>query len=200
MEIAASAISIIFKRSLVQKFILATFFAVFTVGCARIAIHLPFTPIPVTLQVLGVLVSGLILGSRWGALSQIEYVLMGIAGAPVFAGGKSGIAALLGPTGGYLVGFIFAAFLAGLLVEKIMRKKNFILALFAGLLGVIAIYLFGSLWLWFWLSVINHGHATILTAYSLGIKPFILVDLLKALIAAWICYSGREMFSKFREV
>ncbi|MFN3337582.1 MAG: biotin transporter BioY, partial [Thermomicrobium sp.] len=81
-----------------------------TALAARVSIPLPFTPVPITGQTFAVLLVGAVLGSRRGAASMALYVVQGLAGLPVFAGGKAGLAVLLGPTGGYLVGFIAAAF------------------------------------------------------------------------------------------
>ncbi len=78
-------------------------------------IYLPFTPVPVTMQVLTVLLSGILLGPYWAFTAQVEYVLLGISGFPVFAGFKSGFAALAGPTGGYILSFALAAWLTGYL-------------------------------------------------------------------------------------
>ena len=89
------------------------------VGLAsQVSIPLPFTPVPVTLQTLAVLLTGAALGSRRGATTMLLYLAEGAAGLPVFAAGRSGLAYLLGPTGGYLAGFVAAAFVVGLLAER----------------------------------------------------------------------------------
>lgn len=182
-------------KSVAQKVLMATFLAVFTAGMAQIAIRLPFTPVPITLQTLAVIISGMVLGSRWGALSQLEYVALGLSGVPVFAGGKAGLGHLLGPTGGYLIGFIGAAFAAGLIVELWRGKGKVIKFFLAGIAGIIVVYLMGALWLSVWLSLLQQtaGTKAILTAWDLGIKPFILPDLLKVIIATGITPYSREM-------
>lgn len=182
-------------KSVAQKVLMATFLAVFTAGMAQIAIRLPFTPVPITLQTLAVIISGMVLGSRWGALSQLEYVALGLSGVPVFAGGKAGLGHLLGPTGGYLIGFIGAAFAAGLIVELWRGKGRAIKFFLAGIAGIIVVYLMGALWLSVWLSLLQQtaGTKAILTAWDLGIKPFILPDLLKVIIATGITPYSREM-------
>src|SRR6267143_5569385 len=98
-------------------------FAFLTWVGARISVPLPMTPVPGTLQTLAVLLAGAILGARAGALSQASYVLMGMAGLPVFALPGSGPAYLLGPTGGYLVGFVAAAFVVGSVLARFDRRK-----------------------------------------------------------------------------
>ncbi|MBE3036962.1 MAG: biotin transporter BioY, partial [Candidatus Atribacteria bacterium] len=85
---------------------------------ANAFVYLPFTPVPITMQVLTVLISAIALGSRLAFLSQLQYVLAGLLGAPVFAGFKSGLSVVLGPTGGYIMGFLAAAFIAGYIYEN----------------------------------------------------------------------------------
>ena len=101
-------------RSALMAVALATFAAVLVALSARAEIHLWFTPVPVTLQVLVVLLIGLSLTPRQSFLALAEYIAAGIVGLPVFSGGGSGIAWLLGPTGGYIWGFLFAAPLVGI--------------------------------------------------------------------------------------
>lgn len=182
-------------KGVAQKVLMATFLAAFTAGMAQIAIKLPFTPVPITLQTLAVIISGMVLGSRWGTLSQLEYVALGLSGVPVFAGGGAGLGHLLGPTGGYLIGFIGAAFASGLIVELWRGKGSFVKFFLAGIAGIIVIYLMGALWLSVWLSLLQQtaGTKAILTAWDLGIKPFILPDMLKVVIAAGITPYSRQM-------
>src|SRR5689334_22502878 len=99
-------------------------FAGLTAICAQMAFRLPWTPVPVTLQVFAVLMSGLMLGRKLGALAQLEYLVIGLMGAPVFAGFTGGPAALLGPSGGYLPGFVLGAYFAGLVWER-SRSRSF---------------------------------------------------------------------------
>ncbi|MFN3762417.1 MAG: biotin transporter BioY [Anaerolineae bacterium] len=142
---------------------------------AQVAIPLPFTPVPVTGQTFGVLLVGALLGSRRGALSLVLYLLEGIAGLPVFAGGSSGPARLLGPTGGYLLGFVAGAWVTGWLCERGWDRRMPAAAL-AMLIGNLVIYLFGLPWL-----------ATFVgpeKALMMGLWPFIPGDLLKLALAA----------------
>ena len=92
-------------------------FAVLTAAGAAVAVPLPFSPVPVTLQTLFVVLSGAMLGPVFGPLSQILYVGAGASGLPVFAGGTAGAWVLAGPTGGYLVGFVIASWLSGLITR-----------------------------------------------------------------------------------
>jgi biotin transport system substrate-specific component len=95
----------------------AVLFAALTAAGAAITVPLFFSPVPVTLQTLAVVLAGAVLGPVWGPLSQVLYIGAGLSGLPVFAGGMAGPGVLAGPTGGYLVGFVVAAWVAGLLTR-----------------------------------------------------------------------------------
>jgi len=143
-------------------------------GAAQIAIPLPFSPVPITGQTFAVLLMGATLGSKRGALCLLTYLTEGAAGLPVFTGAGAGIATLAGPTGGYLIGFVVAAYLTGWLAERGWDRRlqtNFL----AMLLGNLVIYVFGLAWLG-----VLVGYDKVLT---LGLLPFIPGDLLKLAIA-----------------
>jgi len=144
-----------------------------------IAIPLPFTPVPITLQTFFTFLAGAILGKYLGALSQLIYLLLGVVGLPVFAKGSSGIGVLLGPTGGYLIGFIPAAFLVGYLLER-REKPSFGLIFLAMVVGVVAIYLPGVGWL-MWVARMN-----LVKALLLGVLPFMPGDAVKIVVGALI--------------
>ena len=179
---------------LLRELAFITLFAALTALGALVTIPLPFTPVPLTLQVLFPLLAGLLLGSKRGALSQAEYVAAGLAGLPVFAKGGSGLAYLFGPTGGYLLGFIAAAFVVGELAAK-MRASTRIATFLASLGGVAAIYLCGALWLTAWLGVTGHLSPIVcLTqAWKLGVLPFIAVDVAKAVAVAAVTEGRRQL-------
>lgn len=144
---------------------------------AQISINLPFTPVPITGQTLGVVLVGATLGAKRGAISQVLYILEGSAGLPVFAGGVGGIVHLVGPTGGYFVGFVVAAFIVGWFAERGWDrdwKKAFIPFMLAQ--GVI--FFFGVIWLARFLGWEG--------AIVGGVLPFIPGGILKAIIASAI--------------
>ena len=161
--------------------------------------YMPFTPIPLTMQVLTVLVSALALGGYWGAVAMLEYVFLGLMGAPVFAGFKTGLIAIPGPTGGFIIGFIAAAFGAGLIYRLLVERSpekikgpgniNIMFAFFSCLAGIIIIYSTGYLHFAGYLYMIT-GHAgpghLLLSAFKLSVAPFAMLDLMKALIALLI--------------
>lgn len=137
--------------------------------------------VPFSLQVLFTLLSGAVLGSRLGALSQASYVLMGLIGLPVFAMRRAGFGVLLGPTGGFLIGFIVGAWVTGWIIERLAgkeveRKTSPIVAVVAMILGSLVIYIPGIAWLaW---------HVGGVRPATVSMVPFIPVDLLKAIIGA----------------
>lgn len=137
------------------------------VAAAHIRIHLPFTPVPVTMQTFMVLMAGLALGSTAGSISQVEYLAIGALGLPAFAGG---IGALAGPTGGYLIGFVLAAAITGAIYSTSRTTMGAILACLA---GTIAIFTFGCLWL----VVLTGGG--IVGIFTAGVLPFLPGEVLK---------------------
>lgn len=154
-----------------------------TAAAAQISVPLPFTPVPFTLQPMVVLLGGAALGSRLGMSAQILYLLLGIAGLPVFAASPllpQGALRLLGPTGGYLMSYPFAAFAAGLLAERGFDRRYFtsVLAMAAGLAIV---FTFGVLWLaWF----ARPAAAGLDVALRTGLYPFLPADIFKLFVAA----------------
>lgn len=150
---------------------------------AQVSLPLPFTPVPITGQTLGILLVGAALGSRLGFLALLAYLLEGAMGLPVFAGGTGGLAKILGPTGGFLLAFPLAAGLVGLLVERLGLDRSFLGTLLGMLLGNALLYLIGLPWLWAWLM--GAGKAVGLSGLlAMGLFPFIPGDLVKAVLAA----------------
>ncbi len=149
--------------------------------CAQIAIRLPFSPVPITLQTLAVLLVGALLGSKRGALSLLAYLAEGAAGMPVLAGGAGGAGYMLGPTGGYLIGFVAAAYLTGRLAASGWDRHVATTAL-AMLTGSAAIYTCGVIWL--------AGYVGINRVLAVGLIPFIPGDLIKLALAAILLPSG----------
>jgi biotin transport system substrate-specific component len=154
--------------------------SLFVALCARITIPLPFTPVPLTVQNFGVLLVGLLLGSRRGFAAMILYLAEGAMGMPVFSPssvGLFGVAQILGPTGGYLLAYPFVAGLAGFIFER--GTKSFARAASAGLLAEIVLFAGGVSWLY----VATHSLAK---AAYLGLYWFIAAEILKVMVAAAI--------------
>ena len=150
---------------------------------AQVAVPIPGSPVPLTLQGLAVILVGGLFGSAIGAGALALYLIAGAFGAPVFAPiGPHGLARLFGPTGGYLLAFPVAAVLVGWLAQK----GKFARCLFASALGMAAIYLGG----WAQLTILT-GHAG--HAFAVGVTPFILQDSLKVILAAAILWRGHHV-------
>lgn len=147
-------------------------FAVLTALMAQIRVVLPFTPVPLTGQTFAVLLSGAVLGSRRGLLSQAVYLFAGAAGLPVFAGGVSSLASFFGPTGGYLLSFPLAAALIGWLVELGASRKLWRMAVALFLADALILGM-GGLWLHF-----AFGYSAS-QSWLLGFYPFLIGDVLK---------------------
>ena len=173
-------------RAVVRDVLLVVGFALLTAAAAQIEIQLGFTPVPLTGQTFAVLLSGAVLGMRRGALSQLVYWMAGLTGLPFYSGGAGGWKSGTGATLGYLVGFIVAAGAIGYLAEK-KQDRNFATSLPAMLLGSTLIYSCGAAWL---TTYLNIGFATGETnAIALGVAPFLVGDVIKALLAA-ACTTG----------
>jgi len=114
-----------YELDVAHKVVSALGFACLTGLLAQVRFYLPWTPIPITGQSFAVLLSAIILG-RWGGISQVMYAGIGAAGVPWFAGWKGGIGVITGPTGGYIIGFIIAAFFLGYFVDKYIQSRNFL--------------------------------------------------------------------------
>lgn len=161
------------KNDNLRNMVLAALFAALTAVGAYIAI--PIGPVPIVLANLFVLLAGLLLGRKWAPASVAIYLFLGALGIPVFAGGTSGIAVLIGPTGGFLVGYLFAAVIISLISSQ---KKNILWRDIAAVLcGIALIYLLGVPWLKYKLSMDWSK------AMSVGMLPFIPGDLLKGAAA-----------------
>lgn len=148
--------------------------------CIGAFISIPIGPVPITLQTFFVIMSGLILGARLGALSQIVYVLLGLIGLPIFTGGTGGIIAITKPTFGFLLGFIVAAYIVGKISETNKSLKTII---FATVLGSIIIYLLGIPYFYLIFTCYLGKTTTLLKTLSYTLIPFIPGDLLKAFLA-----------------
>jgi len=168
-------------QEIAKNAILVLSFSLLTALSARVSFWIG--PAPITGQTFAVLLAGILLGSIRGGLSQVVYLLVGLTGFPFWfaAGGPLGMARLLGPTGGYLIGFVFAAFLVGWLAERGWDKK-IKTAISAMLIGNIVIYGFGLFWLANFISLKG--------LLAVGLYPFIPGDAIKTLLAGLILPMG----------
>ena len=161
------------------------FLTALTAAAAQVSIHLPFTPVPFTLQPMVVMVGAAALGSRLGAASQILYLLLGIAGLPVFAASPilpQGAARLLGPTGGFLMAYPIAAFVTGLLAERGFDRR-YLTSVLATIAGLCTLFFGGVAWLAYFAAAPG-GPVGLQVALAMGLYPFVVADLIKVCLAS----------------
>jgi len=159
-----------------KKLILCALFAALTAVCAIIAVPLPFTPVPISLATLAVFLAGGLLGAKYGVISQVVYVILGAIGLPVFANFTGGIGVITGPTGGYIIGFIAAAWITGLIVTKTSGK--FLWNIVAMIAGLALCYALGTIW---FIYLTKTGLAA---ALLMCVVPFLIGDALKIIAAS----------------
>lgn len=162
---------------------------------AQIAIPLPFSPIPFTLQVMGVILSGLLLGPKYGALSQVVYLLIGAVGVPVFAQFSGGFGSLVGPSGGYLLSYPLAAALAGLAAYAAAnspRGRALAVGFIWGCAALAVIYALGATQL----ALVTRLPASV--AVAQGVLPFVVFDLVKIGLAAAIATAAAPVIASSR--
>lgn len=170
--------------STATKLLMSLMMACFTGIMAQIIIPLPWTPVPITAQTFAVLCSGLFLGKKYGCLSQILYVILGIAFIPWFGGMTGGIEVFLGSTGGFLVGFIIASYFIGAIRDKYADARNFTkMAIVIGIANFALIYIPGLAGLALW-SISVGTPLGIIDLLMMGLVPFIAGDIVKILGAA----------------
>ncbi|WP_342535556.1 biotin transporter BioY [Lysinibacillus sp. FSL K6-1151] len=164
------------KKGSTYQYVLAAFGAAIIAVLAQVTIPLPL--IPITGQTLAVGIVVTILGTRLGTISVLLYILLGAVGLPVFSGMSGGLGILVGPTGGYIVGFLVTAIIMGLYLDQF--GITFVHAIIANIIGMIITLAFGTVWL----KII--AEYTWTAAFMGGVAPFIVVGIVKAVLAAWI--------------
>jgi biotin transport system substrate-specific component len=175
------------QRTSLKGMIYASMFGALTAIGAYIIIPLP--PVPITLQTLFLNLAGALLGGYLGALSQVVYILLGVIGLPVFAGGKAGLGVLIGPTGGYLFGFVAAAFLVGKLIA-FRNNPGLVWTIFSMAAGMLIIYSLGV----FQLTLV--AQFSLNKAISIGVLPFLPGDAVKIVLAALIYLKTRDILKR----
>ncbi|MBI2303621.1 MAG: biotin transporter BioY [Chloroflexi bacterium] len=191
------------RTGVISDAVLVVSFAIITALFARITVPVPWSPVPITGQTFAVLLAGAVLGSKAGALSMLTYVVVGAAGMPFWFSATTppGLPGLMGPTGGYIIGFVPGAFVVGFLAERGWDRRYWT-AVLAMLLGNYTIYLLGlprlaqfatiieriyasALKQWPWLDYLPGG-----LVFKAGVLPYIPGDLTKILLAAAILPSA----------
>lgn len=154
------------------------------------ALDIPFSPVPISLGFLAIYLIVSILGMKLGTLSVTIYILLGLVGLPVFTHFTGGAGKLFGPTGGYIIGYIFMALICGFFIDRWDNK--FLVSFLGMLLGTAACYLFGTVWLAVSMSM------TFPQALATGVLPYIPFDLVKLLLALSLGIQVRKRLKKSR--
>ncbi len=146
-------------------------------------IPVPASPVPLSLALFGVYLAAVLLGAKRGALSVLVYLLLGMVGLPVFSGFSGGIGVLLGPTGGYIIGYLLCALVIGLLAERGVHT------IFAMAAGTLVCYCFGTIWF----LIIMKETYTLIQALLVCVVPYLIFDLIKILAAAAVTVPVRKI-------
>lgn len=168
----------ILKKSSTYQYVLAAFGAAIISVLAQATIPLPFSPVPITGQTLAIGLVITILGMKLGTLSVLLYILLGSVGMPVFSGMSGGLGIVVGPTGGYIVGFLPTAIIMGYYLQKF--GYTIPQAVIANIIGMVVTLAFGTAWL----KVV--ANLTWTAAFLGGAAPFIITGVIKAALAAWL--------------
>jgi biotin transport system substrate-specific component len=177
------------KNSVTRSAVLVAGLVGLTAASAQIAVPLPFTPVPLTLQTFAVLVGAAALGATRAVLAQSAYLIFAFLGLPILAGGAGGAEKVIGATGGYLIGFIVASYLVGKIAQRgaTLKIKTTVLAY---LVGTLVIYSLGAIWL---AQFTGQGIAW---AIANGVAPFLIGDLIKAAAAGAVLPSAWKLVQK----
>lgn len=149
--------------------------------------------VPFTLQTFGIFLTVFVLGGKRGTAAVLLYIFIGLIGIPVFSGFRGGISVLLGPTGGYIVGFIISALIMWFF--EITFNKKIYIQIFSMFVALIACYIFGTLWYLFIYSGKSES-VGVMTVVSLCVLPFIIPDIIKIMLAIFIGKRLRLIISK----
>ncbi|MFR2130519.1 MAG: biotin transporter BioY [Enterococcus lactis] len=174
------------NRTLKELILAAEFAAIISVFSQM---TIPFGLVPLTGQTFAIGLTATFLGRKLGLISVTVYLLLGLIGLPVFSGMTGGIAVLFGPTGGYLIGFLFQTWLTGWMIEK--TDAHYLYAIFANLMGSLAALVCGTIWLKI------SGDLTFTTAFASGLLPFLLPEAIKAIGAAYIGVLMKKRLNRF---
>lgn len=171
--------------TIAKKLVLATGMACIMGLSARVRLPLFWTPVPITLQTFFVLLSGILLGRSWGGISQAIYVIAGALGVQWFSGGIGGLGVIFGPTGGYLIGFIFAAFFLGYVIDTNIKKRSFLfLFLLILFTNLFFIYIPGLIQLGYYLYMAKGTFPGLYNLFAMGLFPFIPGAILKVFLVS----------------
>lgn len=158
-------------------------------------ISIPIGEVPISMQSLFVILSGLILGSKLGVLSQILYLILGLIGVPIFVGFTGGFQSIMKPSFGFIIGFIFAAYIVGWITDKNKQRKNIWIASFA---GTIVIYLFGLPYMYYMLNIVMVKGLSFMNIIQIGCIIFLPGDIIKAIVSSLVAGKTLPILRKSR--
>jgi biotin transport system substrate-specific component len=180
-----------------RDMILTALFAALTAIGALIRIPIPISPVPITLQDLFTVLSGILLGPFLGSLSQLLYVILGLFGLPVFASGNVGISAILSPSFGYLIGFIISPIIIGIIISS-KNNPSFLRILLATAVGLLAIYMIGIPYMFIILHNVQHINITLIKALQIGFFIFLPGDIIKCVAATALGFKLIPILKRYR--
>ena len=172
----------------IKKYVITAIMAGVICALAPISIVIPISPVPITLATFAIYISIYILGMKYGTISVCIYILLGAVGIPVYNGWTAGADKIIGPTGGYIIGYIFLAIVSGHIIEK--DYKNGYRTIIGFVVGTIVLYTIGTTWLAFLLKV------DFVKALFMGVVPFIIGDIIKIAVAFVVGKNIREILLK----
>lgn len=179
------------KKSLgVKRIVSIALMTAILCAVSPFALTIPISPVPISLATFIIYLAIMILGMRDGTISVVLYVLLGFVGAPVFTGFAGGAGKVLGPTGGYIIGYIFMSIITGFFVDRSYKSHSFAWQFLGMVIGTAVLYLFGSAWL------SKQANMTFMTALSVGTLPFIIGDLVKIVVSIVIGGKVRSILIK----
>ena len=176
-----------YELEFTYKMMLALGVACLTGLLAQVRVYLPWSPVPLTGQTFAVVLGAVVLGKWWGGISQSLYLGIGVLGMPWFAGFHAGFSYLLGPTGGYLIGFVIASFFLGYFMDKYVKSRRFLTMFVLMLVANFGIVFgLGLLGLYGWVFVTTGTAVDLWGLLMMGLIPFLVGDLVKIAVAAGV--------------
>ena len=166
----------------IKRFVMIALMSAIISVLSPLSIVIPISPVPISLATFAIYLTTYILGAKYGTISTLIYILLGMIGLPIFTAFTGGVAKIFGPTGGYIIGYIFLAIIAGVIIET--NYDSIGVSFLGMIIGTIVLYLIGTMWLSF------VAHMTFKEAILAGVAPFIPGDVVKMIIA---CIAGRKI-------
>ena len=176
-----------------KRIVFTALFAALTAACGFISIPVPGTPLPIVLQNMMVVLDGLLLGPLWGAAAVVLFILAGLAGLPVFSGGTAGIARIMGPTGGFIIGYAISALVAGSVARRpaVGKKTPAVRLVIAALCGFAVMYIPGVL------HFMRSMDRTFTETMALCVIPYLPGDAIKLVLSVLMAVPLRKSVAQF---